>query len=248
MSMKKQFAFAAAALATAITAAVPASAAIPVIDPTAIARIREVASTASQQLASVRRQVQQVTNIGNTIGHGGPGEIASVLAQSGIVFDGANGLLRDVNSIANTGSQLNSAFRNLQIAGESAINLGKIGNLNEGRQAAARIFYYGGRAKMTVESIRQLRERRNFALRETAVTSYGAATSFKSDLQQTQKMAGQLSVQAAQSTDLRSDLQVNTATLLAMYAELQKQTAIQAQLLELDSSRTLAADATAKRN
>lgn len=248
MFMKHRALFGLAMLTTASTIASPANAAIPVIDPTAIARIREVVSTASQQLAQVRQQVQQVTQMRNTIGQVGRGQLGSILQQSGLQLSGVDGVLRDVQTLGTSSANLGQAMQNLTIEGENGLNIPTINSISAGRDAAAKIFYYGGEGSMTVGTVRKLRERRNIALRETAVTSFGAATSFKSDLQQTQQMADRLSARAADSTDLRTDVQVNTATLLAMYAELQKQTAIQAQLLELDSSRTLAADSTAKRN
>jgi hypothetical protein len=237
-----------ALITTTVLSSVPASANIPVIDPTAIARIREAVATASKQLAQAREQVQQTTQMRNTIGQIGKGQLSSILQSSGINLGGATGVLRDVQTLGSTSSNIGNTVKNLTIQGESALNIPKIDSLTAGRDAASKIFYYGGKAEMTMETVKKLRERRNIALRETAVTSFGAATSFKSDLTQTQQIADKLSAQAADSSDLRTDVQVNTATMLAMYAELQKQTAIQAQMLELDSSRTLATDSTAKQN
>src|SRR3546814_20253863 len=92
---------------------------------------------------------------------------------------------------------------------------------------------------MTQEAVSSLRERRNIGLRETAVTAYGAATALRADLEETRKIAEGLQEQAKTSADLRTDVQVSTAALLAMYAELQKQTSLTAQMLELESSREI---------
>ncbi|AXK43781.1 type IV secretion system protein [Erythrobacter aureus] len=248
LTKKARALFAAAAAATVMTMPAPASAGIPVIDPTAIARIREVVSTASQQLAQIRQQVQQVNQMRNTIGQVGKGQLDSIMQQSGIDMAGAKGILRDVQTLGSTSANLGNAVKGLKIDGEGSLNIPTIDSLGAGRDAASKIFFYGGSESMNMQTVRQLRDRRNIALRETAITGFGAAASFKSDLAETQQIADKLSAQASESTDLRTDVQVNTATLLAMYAEMQKQTAIQAQLLELDASRTLAGDATAKRN
>lgn len=248
MFFKKRYIALSVLAASTVLTATPAYAAVPVIDPTAIARIREVVATASKQLAQVQQQVSQVTQMRNTIGQIGKGQISNILEKTGIDFVGAQGVLRDVQTLGNSSANIGSLVQNLKIEGEAALNIPKINSLSAGRDAASKIFFYGGEAAMTVGTVQKLRERRNLALRETAVTSFGAAASFKSDLQETQQVADKLSQQATESTDLRTDVQVNTATLLAMYAELQKQTAIQAQMLELDSSRTLASDSTAKRN
>jgi len=248
INSKARSLFAIALISSSALISAPAAANIPVIDPTAIARIREAVATASKQLAQAQQQVQQVTQMRNTIGQIGKGQLDSIMKSSGVDLSGAQGVLKDVQTLGTTSSNIGNSVKNLGIEGEGALNIPKIDSLTAGRDAASKIFYYGGAAEMTVATVKKLRERRNIALRETAVTSFGAATSFKSDLTQTQQIADKLGAQASDSSDLRTDVQVNTATLLAMYAELQKQTAIQAQLLELDSSRTLASDATAKRN
>lgn len=248
MTAKSRYFLTAAIAASMTFGSIPAHAAIPVIDPTAIARIREVVATAGQQLAQVRQQVQQVTQMRNTIGQVGKGQLSSILSQTGINFSGEAGVLRDVQSLGQSTASIGEAVKNMKITGEGSLAIPAINSLDAGREAASKIFYYSGSEEMSVDTVKQLRDRRNIALREAAVTSFGAATSFKSDLTDTQQIADKLSAQAAESVDLRTDVQVNTATLLAMYAELQKQTAIQAQLLELDASRTLATDATGKRN
>lgn len=235
--------------ATAMFTAGTANAAIPVIDPTAIARIREVVSTASKQLAEVQKQVTQVTQMRNTIGQVGRGQLGSILSQTGLDFSGANGVLRDVRTLGNRANNIGYQLNTMTIDGEGAsLNLPQIRSLVDGREAASKIFFVPNSVDVSVNTVKQLRERRNAAVRDAAVTGYGAAASFKADLSETQQIADKLSAQARESADLRTDVQVNTATLLAIYGEIQKQTAIQAQMLELDAARSLAADVTAKRN
>src|SRR3546814_15971998 len=101
---------------------------------------------------------------------------------------------------------------------------------------------------MEQESCSSPREGSNMGLLETAGTADGAATALRADLEETRKIAEGLEVQAKTSADLRTGVQVSTAALLAMYAELQKQTSLTAQMLELESSLVLAADATGRRN
>lgn len=237
----------AALIATTALAATPAAAQIPVIDPTAIARIREVVSTGAQQLTQIRQQVQQVTQMRNTIGQLGQGQLSSILSSSGINLSGPESLLRDVNTLGSSVGNMQNVASNFSISGEN-LRLPQIQTIQDGREAASQLFFYGGNSTMSMTEVQQLRERRNAVLRETAITAHGAATAIKSDLTQTQQIADRLSAQAAAATDLRTDVQANTATMLAIYTEVQKQTALQAQLLELTAAQTLSTDATGRRN
>lgn len=241
----------AALVASTVLSAPAHAAAVPVIDPSAIARIREVVTTASQQLAKAQEQLGQMQKMNSTIGKAGQGQIGTILQQSGLEFSGEKGVLNSIRTLSTQANNLGGIAKKLQIPGEGAINIPNISESSDpiaaGREAAGQLFFYNGGESMTQEAVSSLRERRNIVLRETAVTAYGAATALRADLDATRKIAEGLQEQAKTSVDLRTDVQISTATLLAMYAELQKQTSLTAQMLELESSRVLAADATGKR-
>lgn len=236
-----------ACMAASALAATPASATIPVIDPSAIAKIRETVSVATKQLSSLQQQVSQVTQMRNTIGQVGPGMLGNILQQAGLDFSSAQGMLRDVTSLTSQIQSIPNQAKSLKLDGES-MNFGNITNLASGREAASQLFFYNGSKPMSSELVTQLRQRRNVILRDSAISSYGAATSMKGDLAKSQQIADNLSSQAKNAADLRGDVQANTATMLAIYGEITKQTAIQAQLLEMQSAQTLAVDATGKRS
>ncbi len=236
------------ALAAVLFSAAPASAAgVPVIDPAAIARIRETVSVATKQLAAVKEQVQQVQQMRNTIGQVGPGMLGKIMQQSGLDFTNPTGAFRDIGSLAGQVDSVASQAGKLKIGSEGSVNIGKITDLASGREAAAKLFFYNGGDSLTSNTISQLRQRRGVMVRESALSGYGAASSMKADLIKTQQVASGLSTQAKDAADLRGDVQANTATMLAMYGELAKQTAIQAQLLEIESAQTLAQDSVGRR-
>lgn len=251
--MRTKFrAIVAATLIASTALSATAQAAVPVIDPSAIARIREVVSTASKQLAQGQEQLSQMQKMRTTIGEAGQGQLGSILKSSGLDFNGEKGVLNSIRTLSTQANNLGTIAKGLQIPGEGSINIPNISGSSDpiaaGREAAGQLFFYNGSETMTQEAVSGLRERRNVVLRETAVTAYGAATALRADLDSTRKIAEGLQEQAKTSADLRTDVQVSTAALLAMYAELQKQTSLTAQMLELESSRVLAADATGRRN
>jgi type IV secretion system protein VirB5 len=236
------------AISAAMLAATPAHAGgVPVIDPAAIARIRETVSVATKQLAAVQQQVQQVQQMRNTIGQIGPGSLGKMLQGAGIDFTNPTGAFKDIGSLAGQVQSMSSQAANLKIGSEGSLSFAPIKDLATGREAAAKLFYYNG-GDLSQQTIGELRQRRGTMVRESALSGYGAAASMKADLTKSQEVAAGLSAQAKDATDLRGDVQANTATMLAMYSELAKQTAIQAQMLEIESAQTLAADSVGRRS
>src|SRR3546814_2181823 len=63
-------------------------------DLSAIARIREVVTTASQQLAKAQEQLGQMREMNSTIGKAGQGQIGTILKSSGLDFAGEKGVLK----------------------------------------------------------------------------------------------------------------------------------------------------------
>ncbi len=235
------------ALSSTMLSAVPAHAGgVPVIDPTAIARIRETVSVATKQLGAVQQQVQQVTQMRNTIGQVGPGMLNNMLQKSGLDFSAAQGVLKDVSSMSSQVTNLSSTAKSLALSGES-MNFGSIKDLTSGREAAAQLFFYNGSNPMDQKTIGLLRERRNALVRDSAIGGYGAAVAMKGDMAKTTQIADNLSAQAKDATDLRGDVQANTATMLALLGEVSKQTALQAQMLEMQSAQALSGDSIGQR-
>lgn len=217
---------------------VPANAAIPVIDPSAIARIREVVSVGTQNLNAVRQQVQGVQQMKNTIGQIGQGRIGSILQASGLDFSGELGLLRDLEGLNNNVSDLGRSLQQTGVATPQQMVTASR-NFSSARQMTGKIFYG---ATNTPAGAAQVRNSRAAALRESGVASYGLALTTKGHLDRSADIANKLSAQMKSSADLRTDVQANTAAIMALYSEVAQQTAIQVQLLELEAAKTLAGD------
>lgn len=236
------------AVAAVLLSAAPAQAiGYPVIDGSAIMRMREQIATLTKQLSAIQQQTQQVTQMRNTIGQIGPGMLGKILKDSGIDFANPTGAFKDIGSMASQVDSVTSQASKLKIGKETGAAVGKITDLASGREAAAKLFFYNGDDAMNSDTINQLRSRRGVMVRESALSGYGAASSMKADLVATQKVAAGLSTQAKDSPDLRGDVQVNTSVMLAMYGEMAKQTALMAQGLEINSAQTLAQDSVGRR-
>src|SRR3546814_17623846 len=89
-----------AALIASTAISAPANAAaVPVIDPSAIARIREVVTTASQQLAKDQEQLGQMRELNSTIGKNGTGQIGTHMKSTGTDFDDEHGGLKTISPL-----------------------------------------------------------------------------------------------------------------------------------------------------
>src|SRR3546814_4864057 len=98
-----------AALIASTASSAPANAAaVPVIDPSAIARIREVVTTASQQLAKAQEQLGQMREMNSTIGKAGQGQIGTILKSSGLDFAGEKGVLNSIRTLSSQANNLRS--------------------------------------------------------------------------------------------------------------------------------------------
>lgn len=247
MTIKHALRLGGAAAALALLPINSASAGIPVIDPTAIAKITNEVSVATRSLSQVTQITNQVTGMSRSIGSGNISGMTSILGRVGLNFNDG-GLLRNVTQLTGQVSNMSSMASSLpKVVGETNFSLPKISSFSDATSAAGELFYYNGSQPMTLEIVNSLRERREAVVRNAAITSYGVANSLKGEIQTTSDTASKLSDQAKSATDLRGDVQANTATLLAIYAEVTKQTALQAQMLDMQASQVLAVDTTGKR-
>src|SRR3546814_19261315 len=105
-----------AALIASTAISAPANAAaVPVIDPSAIARIREVVTTASQQLAKAQEQLGQMREMNSTIGKAGQGQIGTILKNSGLDFADAKGVVNSIRTPSRQAHNPGSMATKLQI-------------------------------------------------------------------------------------------------------------------------------------
>ncbi|QAY80216.1 hypothetical protein [Sphingosinicella sp. BN140058] len=236
-----------ALLVSSTLAGAPATAQIPTIDPSLIAKAGEQLATAGKALATAQQQLNTAKETASSIGQVGQGNFNNILSDAGINLSGPQNVLQNVQSIANTAQQVpNFAAKLPKIPGERAITLKAIQTVNDGREAASQMFYSNG-GKMTQEAVTSLRDRRNTVLRETAVNAYGAASAIKGKLTEASSTSDALAKRVGATVNMREDIAAGNAIMLNVYLELQKQTAMSAQLLELEAARTLAADSTGLR-
>lgn len=237
-----RFGYGLAGLAAAAftTLAAPAVAQIAVIDPSAIARLREGLQTARQIEQQARANLQSVNQVRSTLGNVGRGNLGAILGTSGLNFTGPQGVLNELVTLSQTPRQLGSLLTHLPNGTATRFNFDSFAG---SRQAATQMFFSSAPPQaLTDRDVQAVRRSRVALAREAGLNGYGLAIATKADLTRTQATADQLATQARNSTDMRSDIQVNTAALLALYTETAKQTAIQAQLLELEAARHLAGD------
>lgn len=237
-----KFLIAAAAAPVAIVAAAPASAqGIPVIDPSNIAQTVKVVQNGVQQVQQIKQQVTQMTSMAKTIGQNGPLSIAKdVLAKAGLDFaNAANsplapyraampGLLdalpgTDVGKSIGVGSDLAQKAKT---------------SIDSGRQFALTAFYKGGDA--TGEDIEKRKGVREAAMRDSVTSGYAMAVYTKNDLGQTETRMKALSEGVQGAADLRGDVQSNSAIALAQLQQLTVQNTLLAQLLEVQSTTSMA--------
>ena len=226
-----------------------------VLDPKVLVQAKAQVDQAMKLKQAAEKTVGQVTKISDGIGKVGAGSLTSLLQQSGFNFQSVNGVRGILSNVEDMGSQATSALntaKSMKIGNES-LNFAMPGanqkmDLSGARNAAKQIFFYNGSDALDQQKVSQLRARRSAMLRESAVTGYATSTAMKSDLGTSGAAANKLMAQVKDSSDLRGDVQANTAAMLAVFGEMTKQTALQTQMLEIAAAQTLAADQTGKAN
>lgn len=241
-----------AAAAMAGFASAPASAqGIPVIDPGNIAQTIKVVQNGIQQVQQLQQQVQQVTNMANTLGHQGPLSLATTaLRAAGIDFSDLThspvaqyrsampGLL-DALPNSNIGQGL--GIPNLSSLASQAKS-----DLNSGRSFALDAFFKSGNA--TVDEIQARRGVREAAMRDSVTNGYAMAVYTKNNLSTNETQMQALSQGVQQATDMRTDVQANSAIALAQLQQLTVQNQLLAQLLEVNSTATMTQESTGASN
>ena len=242
--MKKAL-FTSAALIASAFAAAPASAqGIPVIDPSNIAQTVKVVQNGVQQVQQMKAQVEQLTALKNTIGATGPGEIVNILKRSGLdLANNPDGLLSEFRSTVPgiiDGLASSDIGKRLGVSIEDARNART--SVDAGRRFVVNTFYGGNNAG--VDEVNQRQAVREAALRDSGAAGFAVAVNTKTRLSENETTIKALTEQMAASTDLRTDVQNNTAVGMAQYQQMIIQTQILAQLLEVQATGNMAMDTT----
>jgi len=237
----KKYIVALAVSATFASAAPATAQGIPVIDPSSIAQTVKVVENGVQQVQQMKAQVEQLTNLKDTIGDIGVGEIGSILERAGLDFstqqDTLLGQFRETVPGIIDGLANSELGRSLNVDGSAAQQART--SINAGRNFALSTFYRGSNS--SADDITRRQAVREAALRDSATSGYATAVVTKVRLSESEKTITALNEQMAASTDLRTDVQNNTAVGMAQYQQMVIQTQLLAQLLEVQATGNMAA-------
>ena len=239
--MKKYIA--ALALSGASVMAAPAHAqGIPVVDPSNIAQTIKVVENGVQQVQQMKAQVEQLTNLKDTIGDIGVGEIGSILERAGLNFnaeqDNLLGQFRETVPGLIDGLPSSELGRSLGVDAGAAQQART--SIDAGRRFFLTTFYRGSNASL--DDVTQRQAVREAALRDSATSGYATAVVTKVRLSESETTIKALNEQMAASTDLRTDVQNNTAVNMAQYQQMIIQTQLLAQLLEVQATGNMATE------
>jgi len=242
--VKLKIALAVACATGALAFAAPASAqGVPVVDPGNIAQTVKVVQNGIQQVQQMKAQVEQMTSMAKTIGQNGPLAIATdALKKAGLDFLNSEtsplrqyraampGLL-DALPTSTAGSGLGLTTALAQQAKTS---------IQAGRQFALQAFYKAGTA--SADEVAARKGVREAAMRDSVTAGYAMAVVTKNDLGQTETQMKALSEGIGKATDLRGDVQGNSAIALAQLQQLTVQSQLLSQLLEVQSTTAMSGD------
>lgn len=230
-------------LAVALTSALasPAAAGVPVVDPANIAQTIKVVQGQIQQLRAIQQQVEQATGLANTIGSMGPGQALNILQGAALNYAGETSQL---SPYMDTLPGILDALPNSNAGGILGISTSDVQNakinIESGRRFAIDAFYKGGNASMDQVAARA--GVRRAAQRDSATAGYALAVFTKNNLGNLETRMNGLSDSVANSADLRSDVQANSAIALANLEQVTVTNQLLSQLLEVTAANTIAND------
>lgn len=234
MTNKFKFILAAALAATSLASTPAQAQGVPVVDPGNIAQTVKVVQNGVQQVQQMRAQLEQMTNIKDTLGKVGEGAVNSILQGANLDLDQDNmlGQLRQtipgiLDGLPN--SQIGQKFGITSQAAQKART-----SITAGREFALSTFYNGSNA--TVDDVTNRRGIREAAMRDSAAAGFATSVVMKTRLGEAEGTIKSLNERMAASTDLRTDVQVNSAVTMANLQQLVIQNQILAQLLEVNST------------
>jgi hypothetical protein len=225
--------------AAAISLAAPATAhagGIPVIDPSNIAQSIKAVQNGLQQLQQAKAQVEQLSNLTDTIGAVGEGEISSILERSGLDLSTKNDTL--FSQFNQTLPGILDALPNSSLGKELGVDASSAQqartSIDAGRRFALSTFYKGENA--SVDDVTRRQAIREAAMRDSATAGFATAVVTKARLGEAQATIDALTDQMGKSADLRTDVQNNSAVNMATLQQIVIQNQLLAQLLEVQAT------------
>jgi hypothetical protein len=221
----------------------------PVIDQAAVAEATDSLKAAAQQVQQLNGLLTQMQGIVQTVGKEGMPTLLfqEALSQSGIsqfappVAD----LLESAQATMAAGQSVVGSFQSVlaqadQLKGHVSA-LGKkpdFSSFTSAQKWVKQELTVAANANAT--SIALTRKARSLLAGEAAANAYALALSARQQLSTMSARSRQLAGQASGATDLRGDMEANTAVMLAMHDEMAQIQALMAAVLEVQSAAHLA--------
>jgi hypothetical protein len=228
---------------TAMVFSSPATAGVPVIDPSNIAQTAKVVQNGLQQIQQLKAQVEQVTTMAKTIGSNGPLQIASdIMKKAGMDFASTDPKVNALVEYKKSMPGLIDALPSSNIGKELGISSSLAGNakssIEDARKFALTAFYKSGTA--TIDETQKRQGVRAAAMRDSVTAGYAMAVYTKNDLSRTEERLKTLSEGVSKAADLRGDVQSNSAIALAQLQAMTVQNQLLSQLLEVQATSAMA--------
>lgn len=193
-------------------------------DMACIAKSTEMVSNGLNQLSKLEQLTQISNGLKNAVGEMGLGSVIDVntTLDSLLAFNELNpSLAWDAESIKVISPDWSS--------------------LTNAKASTQAIFY--GNDKSTVSEASTVYQRRSDASRLSAVNGFSLSQHVREDIKTMPDQVRALATKAQQSQDLRSDIAVNTETLLTLNKQLAVMESLLASLVEIEATRTISNNA-----
>jgi hypothetical protein len=227
----------------------------PVIDAQAIAKAVENVNAVAEQVRALNEMLVQVQSMVATVGKEGVPTLAfqAVLSQSGIsrfgppvrdLIQSVDATWTNAQALGDSGRSLGKSFRQLLDDADKA--KGQTSSSPKPDFSSLAKTQAWVRKELTVSpeasltAIDLTRKARSMLAGEAAADGYAMALAARQQMGTTGDRARTLADQVGGARDMRSDLQANTAVMLAMHDELSQVQALLAAVLEVESAGRLA--------
>ena len=224
-----------------LRSALPAQAqGVPVIDQAGLSQAIANVNAATQQVQQLTSMLNQVQTISSTLGHGGtPAWLVN--AVSGGLSSSAQTTYANLQSMAAADKQAAVTIQNILSSsgspgfGTASADFSSFStslNWVQGQLGAPTV--------PNLSAINATRAARTSLASQAAVSAYALALTTRQQAPQTAARVQGLTQQASASTDLRGDVEANTAIMVAIHDELTQIEALMAALLKVEAAGNLA--------
>ncbi len=215
---------------------VTAGAEVPVIDPSVLAKAKELVASNGEQLSQLMDIFNTVDYISKTIGKSGIGDAVAILKSVGIFGDeGGKKPLQGLAAVQPVKIETSTSGATASPGDDIA------DDVQTAKTYTQDTFYTTETDPQTATQL-ELQNGRALAVQEASISSYAVALHVKQEAAASADRLQKLSEQVTAAKDMRSDVAANSAILLAILETLSQQTALQAASLEAEAAQMIAQD------